>query len=672
MDRRCSEAVAKSTRRGRLMYRTGIPMGGHRGTPGDGKSLRATASRGLVRRIVATFRPYRGTVAIVGLLILFTAGLGVVNPLLIRVVFDSALFPETGPDLELLWIIGGVMALITVATGGLGIVQTFLTNRVGQRVMRDLRDRLYEHLQSLSLSFFTDTRTGEIQSRVANDVGGVQNVVTSTVSNVMSNSVIFISTLVAMFILSWQLALVSIAMVPIFAGLSKTVGAKRRAVSAETQKSAAEVTAITQETLSISGVMLAKLFGRQNQEIRRFHAENQRLTDLTMKRVMTGQAFFTSMQIFFSLTPIVVYVLAGYMVSGSGPGLSPGTIVAFTTLQARLYFPIGSLLQVSVELQASLALFERIFGYLDLKPEIVDAPDAIDLDRSRARGKVTFDRVRLNYGAPPETVSTDTGDGDAAQRWALDGVSFEVQPGQLIALVGPSGAGKTTISYLIPRLYDVTEGTVRIDDIDVRDIRLASLAGLIGYVSQETYLFHASLRSNLLYGNPDATQNDLEEAAKTAFIHDRILEFPDGYDTVVGERGYRLSGGERQRLSIARVVLHQPKILILDEATSALDTISERYVQAALEPLMKERTTIAIAHRLSTIIAADDIYFVNRGKVVERGTHVELLAKDGQYAALYREQFDSGRIESRCEDGIVLADGEVVRREEGAVPALGD
>lgn len=294
-------------------------MRGPRGAPEDAKSLRATASKGLVRRIAATFRPYRGTVAIVGLLILFTAGLGVVNPLLIRVVFDSALFLDAGPDLGLLWVIAGVMALITVVTGGLGIVQTFLTNRVGQRVMRDLRDRLYEHLQSLSLSFFTDTRTGEIQSRVANDVGGVQNVVTSTVSNVLSNSVIFISTLIAMFILSWQLALVSIAMVPIFAALSKTVGARRRAVSAETQKSAADVTAITQETLSISGVMLAKLFGRQNQEIRRFHAENQRLTDLTMKRVMTGQAFFTSMQVFFSLTPVVVYVLAGYMVSGSGP-----------------------------------------------------------------------------------------------------------------------------------------------------------------------------------------------------------------------------------------------------------------------------------------------------------------------------------------------------------------
>ncbi|MCH8186198.1 MAG: ABC transporter ATP-binding protein [Chloroflexi bacterium] len=629
------------------------------------------ARTGLVWRIAATFNPYRPTVVAVGLLILVTAGLGVVNPVLIRVVFDSALFPSAGtPDLDLLWILAGVMAGVTVVTGSLGIVQTFLTNRVGQRVMRDLRDRLYEHLQSLSIKWFTDTRTGEIQSRVADDVGGVQHVVTSTVSNVLSNTVIFISTLIAMLILSWQLTLVAIGMVPIFAVLSKTVGARRRAVSAETQKTAADVTAITQETLSISGVMLSKLFGRQNQEIERFHRENQRLTDLTMRRVMTGQAFFTSMQVFFSLTPVVVYVLAGYVLAGDAPsGLTAGTIVAFTTLQARLYFPIGSLLQVSVELQASLALFERIFGYLDIKPEIFDSPNAVTLEPHQVKGRVTLDNVSLQYSLPSNGSSDRGGEGEGHGRLALDGVSIDVQPGQLVALVGPSGAGKTTISYLIPRLYDVTEGSVRIDGIDVRDIRLASLARLVGYVSQETYLFHGSLRSNLLYGNPKATQKEIEDAAKAAFIHDRIVEFPDGYDTVVGERGYRLSGGERQRLSIARAILHQPRILILDEATSSLDTTSERYVQEALEPLMKGRTTIAIAHRLSTIIAADVIYVVDHGQVVERGTHAELLAKNGQYAALYREQFDDGRVECRCEDGIVLADGKIVARRDPVTPA---
>ncbi|MDE2780714.1 MAG: ABC transporter ATP-binding protein [Chloroflexota bacterium] len=636
------------------------------------------AAAPLVPRIMGTFRPYSGRITLVGLLILVTAGLGVVNPVLIQVVFDQALFPESGgPDLGLLWVLAGVMAGVTVVTGGLGIVQTYWTNLVGQRVMRDLRDTLYRHLQSLSLGFFTDTRTGEIQSRVANDVGGVQRVVTNTVSDVLSNCVILISTVVAMLVLSWELTVVAVASAPVFFLISRVVGAKRRAIAAEAQRSTAEMTAITQETLSISGIMLAKLFGRQNREIDRFHHENQRLSDLIIRQQMTGQSFFTLMQLFFSVSPVAIYLLAGYLLVGAG-GLSPisaGTVVAFTTLQSRLYFPIGRLLEVSVELQSSLALFERIFGYLDIEPEIVDEPGAIELEPAMVRGAVSFDSVRVNYSAHraarqqnwqesgPGVIPADDPN---PQQWALDGVSFKIRPGQLAAFVGPSGAGKTTISYLIPRLYDATEGSISIDGIDVRQIRQASLAGLTGYVTQESYLFHASIRENLLYGNPRATSEELAQAARAAYIHERIMEFPEGYDTVVGERGYRLSGGERQRLAIARVILHQPRILILDEATSALDTASERYVQSALEPLMRGRTTVAIAHRLSTIMAADVIYVIDHGRVVEEGSHPELLARGGLYAHLYEEQFEGGEVECYCEDGVVMSDGEIVVAEPAA------
>ena len=627
----------------------------------------ADRPRGLVRRTAAYFRPYWIRVAGITLLILVTAGLGVVNPLLIREVFDSALFPTSGapPDLTLLWILAGVMAGVTVVTGGLGIVQTYMTNVVGQRVMRDLRDRLYTHLQSLSLGFFAGTRTGEIQSRIANDVGGVQNVVTNTVSNVLSNTVIVISTLVAMTILSWQLTLVAVGIAPVFFLLTKVVGDRRRAVTAESQKATADMTATTQETLSISGIMLAKLFGRQGQESGRFHSENQRLADLSVRLQMTGQFFFAVMQIFFSVSPVAIYLIAGYLLTGSAlGGITAGTLVAFTTLQSRLFFPLGSLLQVSVELQASMALFERIFGYLDISPDITDSPSAVRMGPGEVRGRVSFESVRLSYGTEPDNGSVD-------QRWALDGVTFHVEPGQLAAFVGPSGAGKTTISYLIPRLYDPTAGSVMIDGLDVREISLTSLARLTGYVTQESYLFHASIRSNLLYGNPGATQQEIETAAQAAYIHERIMDFPDGYDTVVGERGYRLSGGERQRLSIARVILHDPRVLIMDEATSALDSGSERQVQAALEPLMRGRTTIAIAHRLSTILSADVIFAMDQGRIVEQGTHEELLRQRGLYARLYDDQFEGGRIECRCEDGVVLCDGTIERFDTAALPVLG-
>ena len=631
--------------------------------------LESGSNRGTVSRAAASFRPYTWQVVGVILLILVTASLGVVNPVLIRSVFDDALFPPGGIDMRMLWILSSIMIAATVVSGGLGILQTYLTNEVGQSVMRDLRDRLYSHLQRQSLGFFTGTRTGEIQSRIANDVGGVQNVVTNTLSSVLSNTVIFISTLAAMFILSWELTAVSVAAIPIFVVISKFVGDRRKRITEQSQEAAAEVTAITQETLSISGIMLAKLFGRQNQEIERFHNENERMAYLAVRRQMTGQSFFTVMQIFFSVAPVVVYLISGYLIAGSTtPGVSAGTIVAFTTLQFRLYFPIVNLMEVSVELQSSMALFERIFRYLDIRPDIEDRPGAVHVDPRDVRGRVTFDSVRLTYN--PEHGEQTTADG--YRRWALNDVDFEVQSGQLAAFVGPSGAGKSTISYLIPRLYDPTEGAVKIDGMDVRDIKLDSLAGMIGYVTQESYLFHASLRRNLLYAKPDATQSEIEAAARAAYIHDWIETLPDGYDTVVGERGYRLSGGERQRLAIARVILHDPRILILDEATSALDTTSERHVQMALEPLTRDRTTIAIAHRLSTIMSADVIYVVDEGRIIEYGTHLELLEHRGRYAELFNEQFQGGLVESLCEDGIVLTDGRVMTHEGVLVGATAD
>jgi len=596
-------------------------------------------------------------------LILVTASIGVVNPVLIKVVFDSALFPEIGgPDMHLLWILAAIMSAIAVANGLMGVLQTYSTNKVGQSVMRDLRDSVYAHLQGMSLGFFTSTRTGEIQSRVSNDVGGIQSVVTSTLTDTLSNTVIFLSTLVAMLILSWQLTAVAVATVPFFFLLTRFVGKRRRAVTAETQRSMAEVTAITQETLSVSGIMLAKLFGRQTQEMANFHHHNQELSDLAVRQQMIGHSFFAVVMTFLSITPAFIYLLAGYMMSDTGSSpVSAGTIIAFTTLQSRLYFPVGRLLQVSVELQSSMALFERIYGYLDLKQEIVDAPDAEPIDARTVSGAIKFDSVRVNYAQSGDGIVDDDGglNEPDASMWALNGVSLNIPAGQLAAFVGPSGAGKTTLAYLVPRLYDVTEGSVSIDGIDVRKIRQRDLAEIIGFVTQDSYLFHDTMEKNLLYARPEATKDEMVAAAKAAYIHDRIMEMPDGYDTVVGERGFRLSGGERQRLSIARVILHQPRVLILDEATSALDTASERYVQSALLPLMRDRTTMVIAHRLSTIIAADVIYVVDRGRIVEHGAHGELLAKGGLYANLYQDQYGGGRIEAYCEDGVVFSDGSI-------------
>jgi ATP-binding cassette subfamily B protein len=603
-----------------------------------------------IRRIAAFFRPYKAQVSVVLGAILLTSFIGLVNPILLKLLIDIAI-PER--DWVLLNLFVGLMIVLPVFSGLIGVGQSYLNNVIGQSVMHDLRTALYSHLQRMPLRFFTETRTGEIQSRLANDVGGIQSVVTDTAASVTSNIAIALSTVIAMFVIDWRLTFLSLGLLPFFMYLTFRVGKVNREVRGETQKSLAEMSAATEETLSVSGMLLSKTFGQQKAAINRFSKLNRELARLQVRQAMVGRWFFMIIGTIFSITPAFVYWLAGYLaIQGDPSAPTIGDIVAFTTLQSRLFFPLGQLLNVQVEIQGALALFDRIFEYLEMDPEIVDAPDAITLDRERIRGRVAFREVSFRYPAaavpatPPAATAAATEPALAAvppialvPPFGLEGIDFEVNAGQLVALVGPSGSGKTTTTYLVPRLYDVDAGAVEIDGHDVKSVTLASLGDVIGFVTQETYLFHDTIRANLLYAKPDATDAELETATRAAAIHDRIGELPNGYDTVVGERGYKLSGGEKQRIAIARVLLKDPRILILDEATSALDTVSERLIQAALERLMEGRTTIAIAHRLSTILRADQILVYDRGRIVERGTHGELVGQGGLYARLYREQF---------------------------------
>lgn len=598
-------------------------------------------------RVAGLIGRRRGAVALVLALVLVTSLVGIVNPLLLQRVFDDALFPSggAGPDLSLLVTLSIVMLLLAAVTGALGVWQTLVTNRLGQQVLSDLRNRVYRHLQSLSLSFYASARTGELQSRISSDVGGVQTAVTTTLSSILSNLVTFVASAVAMFVLSWQLTLLALATVPLFVWASRWVGSRRRALTGQSQAATAEMNVLTQETLSVSGFTLARLFGRQQREIERFEAANAELSDIATRQQVIGQAFFTVIQTFLGASPVIIYLVAGFVIDG-GVALSAGTIVAVTTLQTRLFFPVARLLETVVELSSSRAMFERIFEYLDITPDISEVDDPVRLARDDARGELVFSEVQFSYpGGGPDAPA------------ALEGVSFTASPGSLVAFVGASGAGKSTILSLVPRLYDVTAGSVGIDGVDVRRLSFSSIADLVGLVTQESYLFADTLRANIAYARPDATDTEVEKAARAAAIHDRIMEFPDGYDTKVGERGFRLSGGERQRIAIARVLLHDPRILVLDEATAALDSRSERRIQAALAELVSGRTTLAVAHRLSTIRSADVIHVVDAGRIVESGSHDELLAAGGRYAELYRTQFGGGTIEAHCSDGLVLTDG---------------
>ncbi|UKF29406.1 ABC transporter ATP-binding protein [Clavibacter nebraskensis] len=581
----------------------------------------------LLGRIAELFRPHRRALVLTIALVLVGAGLTVVPPLLTQQAFDRGLFPPTGgPDIPVLVELVGIMIAIWVAGAGLGVWQTYLTATVGNRVMGSMRVDLFRHLQGMELGFFTRTKTGVIQSRLQNDVGGVAAVLTNTVSSVLGNTVTVIAALVAMLVLNWQLTLVAVVLMPVLVIAQRRVGQVRARIASKTQESLSDMTAITQETLSVSGILLSKSFNRQAAETARYEAENRTQIRLQVSQQMSGQWFFALVQIFLSIIPAIVYVVAGFLITG-GVSVTAGTIVAFTTVQARLMWPLIGLMRVALDLQTSGALFARIFEYLDLEPAIRDRHDARQVVRGPALGRVSFDDVRFSY---PDTRAGD--------RPTLDGMSFAIEPGQFAAFVGPSGAGKTTVSYLIPRFHDVTGGRVLFSGEDVRDLEQESLLENIGIVSQETNLFHATIGENLRYACPDATQEQIEQAARAANIHPTIESFPDGYDTLVGERGYRLSGGEKQRIAIARVLLKDPAVLILDEATSALDAISERVVQQALDTASRGRTTIAIAHRLSTVVDADVIFVVVAGRIVEQGTHVELLARRGEYARLYSDQ----------------------------------
>ncbi|WP_062353591.1 ABC transporter ATP-binding protein [Herbidospora yilanensis] len=562
--------------------------------------------RAPLRRVIRLFRPYRRKLGAVGALIVLSSVVSLASPFLLREILDAAL-PDR--DARLLSMLALGMIVIAVTTSVFDVLQTFISTTVGQRVMHDLRKSVYNHLQRMSLAFFTRTKTGEVQSRIANDIGAMQAVVTTTATSFISYLTSVIATIAAMVALDWRLTLISLGLLPVFVWISRKVGKERRRITTQRQVKMASMASMVQESLSISGILLGRTMGRTGTLTDRFAASSDDLADLEVRSSMAGRWRQSSIQIVMAAMPAVVYWAVGW--TGA---VSVGTLVAFTTLQTSMFRPSVQLLQLGVEVQSSMSLFGRIFEYLDLKVDIHPGDRALD----RVKGDVRFEGVDFSYGETP----------------TLTGIDIAVPPGSRLAIVGETGSGKTTLSYLLPRLYDVTAGRVTIDGVDVRELTFESLAETVGVVSQETYLFHASVADNLRFAKPDASDEELHAAARAARIHDHLMSLPEGYDTLVGERGYRFSGGEKQRLAIARTLLRNPPVLILDEATSSLDTQTERAVQEALDELAEGRTTLTIAHRLSTVRDADQIIVLDAGRIVERGTHDELLALGGHYAAL--------------------------------------
>jgi ATP-binding cassette subfamily B protein len=592
---------------------------------------------GVVRRIAGFARPYRGALAIFLLLIIIDSVVGAANPLLYRAIIDNGIL---GHNSNLVIVLAGGVAALAIFDAVLGLAQRWISSRVGEGLIYDMRTQVFGHINDMPISFFTRTQTGALISRLNNDVLGAQQAFTDTFSSVVGNVIGVSITLVAMFFLSWQITLLSLVLLPVFLLPARWVGRRLAGITRESYNLNAQMNTTMSERFNVSGALLVKLFGHPAQEVASFSAKARRVRDIGVLQAMYARVFMTSLLLTASLATALVYGVGG--VFAARGTLMVGTVVALTAYLARLYGPLTALSNVQVDVMTALVSFDRVFEVLDLPPMIAEKPDAVPLPRGAAT--IEFDHVDFRYPAAEE-VSLASLESVAVleqtnNQQVLFDISFTARPGQLVALVGPSGAGKTTLSHLVPRLYDVRAGAVRINGVDVRDTTLESIRAVVGVVTQDAHLFHETIRSNLMYARPNATDEELYAALRNAQILPLVASLPDKLDTLVGDRGYRLSGGEKQRIAIARLLLKEPDIVVLDEATAHLDSESEAAVQEALRHALVGRTSLVIAHRLSTVREADVILVIDEGRIVEQGTHAQLLATEGLYAELYRTQFE--------------------------------